>query len=131
MKKKALSILLLVCFLGATGCAAVIVGAGAGAGVFTYLNGELIRTYQSAFDPTYNACESTFKRLKISIAEVNRSGIETTIKAKQIDGVPVTAKLVMIASNITEVSIRTGIIGVWDRKVSELIHAEIKQRLDR
>lgn len=51
------------------------------------------------------------------------------MKARQTDGTPVTIKTVMRAPGPTEVSVRYGIVGVWDKKVSELIHASIAQRL--
>ncbi|MFO7972243.1 MAG: DUF3568 family protein [Desulfobacterales bacterium] len=51
------------------------------------------------------------------------------MKAKQTDGTPVTIKTATRAPGTTEVSIRSGILGVWDKKVSELIHASIAQRL--
>jgi hypothetical protein len=39
-----------------TGCVAVIVGAGVGAGTYTYVSGELKRSYQAKFDQTLQVC---------------------------------------------------------------------------
>lgn len=112
-----------------TGCAAVIVGAGTGAGVYSYMNGQLKRTYQASFDKTNGVCISTLKSLKISVVKETSDGINTTINGKQTDGTPITIKTSMIAPNITDVSVRSGVIGLWNKKVSELIHASIAQRL--
>ena len=129
MYKNFLIPLILSCYLIAIGCAAVVVGAGAGAGVYTDINGELKRSYQATFDKTIQACTDTLKRLKIKTTEKTNDGIKTRINARCTDGTPVTIKVVMIGPRINEVSVRSGIIGVWDKKVSELIHATIAQRL--
>jgi hypothetical protein len=51
------------------------------------------------------------------------------MKARQTDGTPVTMKTVMRAPGPPQGSVRSGIVGVWDKKVSEFIHASIAQRL--
>jgi len=129
MKPKLTIFALLICFIVVTGCAAVIVGVGAGAGVYTYMKGELKRSYPETFDKTLTICMDTLKSLKMTAMERETDGITTKIKAMQANGTPVTVKLQMIASKITEVSVRSGFVGVWDKKVSELIHASIAQRL--
>ncbi len=107
----------------------MVVGAGAGAGVYTYMSGQLKRTYQVPFARTNQACFTTLENLKISITEKSSDEVKATIRAKRTDGTPVTVKTVMIAPGITEVSVRSGIVGMWDKKGSELIHASIAQRL--
>ncbi|MFC1817307.1 DUF3568 family protein [Thermodesulfobacteriota bacterium] len=129
MKSKFMILLLSACYLMATGCVALIAGVGAGAGVYTYMKGELKRSYPEKFDKTLKICEDTLKRLKITVEAKASDGVKTTIKAKRTDDTPVMVKVIMIAPKITEVSVRSGIVGVWDKKVSELIHASIAQRL--
>jgi hypothetical protein len=51
------------------------------------------------------------------------------LTAERSDGVPVTIEIVMLAPLITQVSIRTGVVGIWDKKSSELIHASIAKKL--
>ena len=63
------------------------------------------------------------------ITEEWSNGDQSTIKARCNDGTPITIDIVMITPEITEVSIRSGIVGIWDKKVSELIHGSIAQRL--
>ncbi len=129
MIRKLLISLLLTSFLLTEGCAFFVSGAGVGVGVYTYMNGELKNLYQATFDKTIQASTVILKRLKISIIEKTSDGIETVIKARRADNTPVTIKIVMIAPEITEVSIRTGRVGIWDKKISELIHASIAQNL--
>jgi hypothetical protein len=112
-----------------TGCPVILAGAGAGAGVYTYGQGELKRVYQAAFDKAESASTDTLKSLKINIEEKTSDGIKTTMHGRRTDGTPVTVKLEMITPDITEISVRTGVLGLWDKQVSELIHASIAQRL--
>ena len=129
MVNKLLTSIFLFCILSIAGCAPLVVGAGAGAGVYTYMEGELTRAYQASFDKTNRASIAILKKLKISLIKETCDGINTTISGKRADGTPVTIKTKMLAPKITEVSVRSGYLGVWDKQISELIHASIAQRL--
>ena len=120
---------ILSCYLIITGCAAVVAGAGAGAGVYAFMNGELKKSYPAAFDNIVQASTESIKSLDMTIIEEQPDSRITVIKAEQTDGTPVTLKIEMITPEATSVSIRSGIIGVWEKKVSELIHARIAQQL--
>ncbi|MBW2593068.1 MAG: DUF3568 family protein [Deltaproteobacteria bacterium] len=120
-------ILLLSLFLA--GCVPLIVGAGSGAAVYSYTNGNLKASYPAAFAETTKACTDTLAYLQIQLMDTTSTGIKTTLSAERSDGSPVTIEIVMLAPMITEVSVRTGIVGIWDKKNSELIHASIAQRL--
>jgi len=113
------------------GCGVVVTGAAVGAGVYTFMDGQLQRSYQAPFDKTNQACIAALKHLKIATIEEASDGINATIKAKRTDGTPVTINTAMIEPKITEVSVRSGVVGVWDKKVSELIHASIAQKLQK
>lgn len=129
MKTKLMPATILVFFLMITGCAALVAGTAAGVGVYTYINGELKRSYPESYDKTVNICVETLEGLKIVILEKESDGIKATLKAKRTDDTPVTVKVLNIAPKITEVSVRSGYVGVWDKNVAELIHASIAQRL--
>lgn len=126
-----LVLLLLSCYSVTAGCTAFVAGAGTGTGaaVYTYKCGELKRSYQASFDKTILACNTALKSLNITIKEKTPDGIQTRIKGKCADKTSVTIKIKMIAPNITEISIRSGIIGLWDKKRSGSIHASIAQKL--
>ena len=118
-------ITLISALLLTAGCAAVIVGAGTGAGVYTWVKGELIRSYAENFNHTENTAIQSLEYLKLTIDEKNRTGHETTVKARQSDGSPVTVKIRTLGDGMTEVAVRCGYVGYWDRKTAELIHATI------
>lgn len=119
----------LPCSLIITGCAALVVGTATGVGVYTYMNGVLTRTYQATFDRSGDACTAVLDSLAINVTEKTSSGIKTQITGQRRDGTPISVRVVMIEPRITEVSVRSGLVGVWDKKYSELIHASIAQRL--
>ena len=125
MKRTAGKILLLCAAIVTTGCAAVVIGAGAGAGVYTYVKGELTRPYPKDFDHIESATLESLAYLKIVVDEKVRQGSETIIKARQKDGEPVTVKVQKIRDDMTEVAVRCGHVGYWNRENAELIHATI------
>ena len=125
MVRTAIAITLLAAMLMTAGCAAIVVGAGTGAGVYTWVKGELIRSYANDFTTTENAAIQSLEHLKITIDEHNQTGSETILKARQSDDTPVTVTIRTIRYNMTEVAIRSGYVGYWDRKNAELIHATI------
>ncbi len=125
MARTAAAITLLAALLFTAGCAAIVVGAGAGAGVYTWVKGELIRSYANDFTHTENATIQSLDYLKITIDEKTQTGSETTIKARQSDGSPVKVSIRTVRYDMTEVAVRSGYVGYWDRKNAELIHATI------
>lgn len=129
MNRNLLVLGLLASLVCISGCAVVVAGAGAGAGVYAYSEGRVIRTYQASFDRTNKACTDTMKSLKITLTQEKSDGILTTFDAKRTDGTPVTVTTQMLEPKITQVSVRSGYVGLWDKEVSELIHASIAQRL--
>ena len=69
LMRKVLILLLLSSYFIISGCAAFIAGTGAGAGVYTYVNGELKTSYQATFDETNRACTEVLKSLEMEITE--------------------------------------------------------------
>ena len=120
---------LIFSLLTCAGCAAMVAGAGAGAGVYTYVSGELKRTYNAPFDKAVADSLAALQGLKIAVRHKTSSGITTTIDAEKSDKSPVTVNITILGTNLTEVAVRTGVVGLWDKKVSELIHAYIAKRL--
>jgi len=115
--------------LALAGCVPLIVGAGSGAAVYSYANGNLKASYPAAFAETTRACIDTLAYLQMTLMDKTSTGIKTTLNAERSDGSPVTIEIVMLAPLVTEVSVRTGVVGIWDKKSSKLIHASIAQRL--
>ena len=129
MWKKRLALGLVLTLLLTNGCAVIVAGVGAGTGVYTYVRGELQRTYPVTVAPALKASIAALEDLKIKINQKKSDGIVDTIEAKRSDGTPVVVRVAAVSPTFTEVSVRTGVFGLWDKEVSELIHATIAQRL--
>ena len=114
------------------GCAAVIVGAGvAGAGAYTYVKGDLKRSYPVKFDKALSVCTSLLDDLNQPIVEKTTDGEKTTIKTKKKDGTPQTINIAIENIESTEISVRTGMFGYWKREASQQFHEFIAERLNK
>jgi outer membrane protein OmpA-like peptidoglycan-associated protein len=114
------------------GCAAVIIGAGAaGAGAFAFTEGKLVRTYDYGYHETVQASLDTLESLKIPVRDKFADELKTSIFAKRPDGTPVNVEVLRATADNTEVAIRTGKIGVFDKKTSYQIHEFILDRLNK
>jgi len=115
-------ILALLC----TGCAALVVGGAAAVGTYTYVAGQLSRTYNANLDTTYQATLSGCEALGLPLQDQQKQLSQASIKV--IDGdrdVWITLKVQ--SSTTTEVSIRVGYLG--DELASKRIHDAILARL--
>ena len=137
MQTKILNFILVVSlssFFGLYGCAAAVIGVGAAAGTagaFSYFTGKLTKTYESEYHDTVKASSDTLQKLKIPIVETIADELKTEIKARRFDDTPVAIEVVRIDQAHTQVSVRTGSLGLWDKRVSEQIHGYIDQSLNR
>jgi hypothetical protein len=113
----------------AAGCAALVVGAGAGAGAYTYVNGELARTYPVPYARAMEVCTLLLKDLNMPVKAQHSDGPQTTIESERRDGTPTTLKVTIIGLDLTEISVRTGTIGYWNRDLSMQLQEFIAQRL--
>ena len=128
MSKPNLLTILLCCSL-VSGCAVVAIGTGIGLGAFAYVNGKLIKTYESDYIESIQASRDTLRDLSIPITEEISDEHKYTINAKRTDETPIKIEIVKLDRNRNEISVRTGSIGLWDKRVSEQIHNYINERL--
>ncbi|NNL76326.1 MAG: DUF3568 family protein [Desulfobacterales bacterium] len=126
---KGISILFSIWLLA--GCAALIVGTGAGVGTYTYLKGDLKRTYQVKFDKALGVCLSVLNDLNQPILKKTTDGEKTTIQTERKDGSPQTITVSISNVDWTEVSVRTGVMGYWKKEVSQQFHEFIAERLKK
>jgi hypothetical protein len=78
-------------YLGiSSGCIALVIGAGAGAGTFAYVNGNLSRTYQASYETAYAVIKSILEDMKQPILEEKTDGTQTTIRSQRVDETPMT-----------------------------------------
>jgi len=129
MPRKFLPWILGVCWWCASGCAALVVGAGAGTGAYTYVNGELVRTYPARYPAVMAVCTQLLQDLAMPVKEQGSDGVQTTIVTERKDGTPVTIKVKIIGLEVTEVSVRTGVVGYWNKDLSANFQGYIAERL--
>jgi outer membrane protein OmpA-like peptidoglycan-associated protein len=130
MFKPNLLTILLCCAL-VSGCAVVAIGTGIGLGAFAYVNGKLIKTYDSDYNESIQASRDTLRDLSVPITEEISDELKYTINAKRTDETPIKIEIVKLDRNSSEISIRTGSVGLWDKRVSEQIHNYINERLSQ
>jgi outer membrane protein OmpA-like peptidoglycan-associated protein len=134
MKRNILNLIILLFILSSLtfyGCAVAVLGIGAAGAGAAYFNGKLTKTYESEYHDTVRASSTTMKELRIPITEIIADELRTEIKAKRPDDTPIAIEVVRIDQDHTQVSVRTGSVGVWDKRVSEQIHGYINQNLNR
>ena len=130
MRPKTTCCILLASLIIISGCAAVLVGAGAGAGTYAYVKGELFRTYRAGYQPTLDACISVIADLGMAVQSKTTDGVQTTIAAERKDGTPMTVGVKIIDSDWTQVSVRTGVVGLWKKELSQQFHEYVARRLE-
>ena len=131
MTRKFAALLILSCFWLWVSCAVVIIGAGVGAGTYTYIKGDLKRAYNAKFDKTLNVCLSILTDLDQPILEKATDGEKTTIQSERKNGSPQTITVSISKVDWTEVSVRSGVFGYWNRELSEQFHEFIAERLKK
>ena len=109
----------------------MVVGVGAGIGGAVYVSGKLTEVYDENYHKTIDASKDVLDELKIPINEEITDELETILKAKRPNGTPVTIEVGRVDENLTEVSIRTGTVGVWDKEVSRQIQQYIEKKIGR
>jgi hypothetical protein len=128
MKKIGMLISLLgLAALFCSGCAAVVVGAGAGA--VAYVAGEVQRDYPAPYAKVVTRAEQVIAQLEIVITETSRGGMETWFEGHNQQGTPVRIRVSTLGPEVTKVGVRVGHVGLWDRERAEAIHGYIAQRL--
>lgn len=125
MKKRTRLMLLLSSLIFFYGCAAVLLGVGAGVGIgaYKYVEGNLIREYPVAYTKAWDASNTALANLKIGVTNSLNNGAKGTIEAVQKDGAKVVLNLKDKGQKVTSISVRVGILG--DRKAAENIHNAI------
>jgi hypothetical protein len=112
----------------ASGCV-LLVGAGAGAGAYSYVNGELARTYPAPYTRTMDVLSTLLQDLGMPVQERTSDGTGTRLEAERKDGTPVTIRVTIAGVDRTEVGVRTGRVGFWERDLSEQFQEYVARRL--
>lgn len=115
-------LLVLLC----TGCAAVVVGGAAAVGTYTYVAGQLKKTYNVNLDGAYRASIAACESLGMPVLEREQQLSQATVKTRDADR-EVWITLRAQSSTTTEISIRVGYLG--DEQASRRIHDAIGAKL--
>lgn len=118
-----------VLLLTTAGCAAALIGGGValGAGAVAYVKGDLNTVEEVGMDQLWLACQSAVAEMGYSIVSRKKSGLRASLRAKASDDKDITIKLKERTPNVTEMSIRVGILG--DEAQSRLILKRIRERV--
>lgn len=122
-------IMLSVIILLSSGCATMQSGGARSSGAVTELNGRLTRTYAAGFPETRRASMMALGQLGIPTVRELSDDLSVSVKAVLPDGIPVTVEAVNIGADLTEVSVRAGTAGAWNRKVAESLQTSIAEML--
>jgi hypothetical protein len=132
VRKKLTPVVLLCCLLiGVNACSRYVVAgaaaAGAAAGTYFYVKGDLKRNYQAPVERVWEATVQSVAELKLATESKKHDAFGGEIKGKMADGTSYTIQLKRLGEKSTEVGVRIGAFG--DRTKAEAIHDKILSKL--
>lgn len=122
---KSLALMLSLSLL--SGCAAVVVGAGAAAS-WVWVRGNLEATLPKPLPELAEATRKAFEDLDLVAVDTAVDGLAGELKARQADGTAVRVKLKALDFASTEVRVRVGTLG--DQAASEQLMRYIERGLN-
>ena len=112
-----------------TGCALILVGTAAGAGV-SYVGNELRATKEVAVDRAWQAAEYALKELQFPVISSQKDATGGILKARNAKDQPVKVRIIRVSDHLTEVRISVGTFStaenrataqlIWDKMVAHL-----------
>jgi hypothetical protein len=103
------------------------VGAGAGAGGYFYIQGELSRSYPAGLDAAWAATQQALADLSLEVTSEQRDGLGGRIEARRADETKVVLRLDAAEKGATRVRVRVGAFG--DKKAAQAILEKISAGL--
>ena len=127
MDKKQVALIVVICCLVSvvSGCAVVLVGAGAG--TVAYLKGNIEAILEEDLGQVYAASLRALDKLEISATRKEKDALSAVIVGRTAADKKITIKLKATENNLTNLSIRVGVFG--NRPQSQRIYDEIKKHL--
>ncbi len=114
-----------------SGCAGVfLLGAGVGAGAFSYIAGDLTRVYEADYQQSIMAGSKVMNH-NLNRKEETADELKTIIEGHLDDDTPVTIKVVYVEAGWTQIGVRTGYIGIDNLEKSKQMHADIAEELKK
>ena len=122
-----IALLLFSTMISSSGCAVVLVGAGAaaGAGTVAYVGGELKSSENVSLDRAWNASQAAMGSMGFAMTSKEKDDLSGKLIARGAEDEKVTVKLKKQTDEVTQIGIRIGIFG--DKPLSRQILEEIKK----
>ncbi len=127
LKKRSYVCLLLMLYLFNSRCAALVVGAGAGAAGVIWYKGKLEETVSASVPRMHLAIKSGLRDLNIKITEDKFDNLTAEVKGSLADDRKVSIDAESINSSTIKLTIRGGVFG--DKDLSQSISDAIKKYL--
>ena len=127
LKKRSYVCLLLMLYLFNSGCAALLVGAGAGTAGAIWYKGKLQETVSASVPRVHQAIKSGLRDLNIKITEDKFDNLTAEVRGVLADDRKVSIDAESVNSSSTKLSIRVGVFG--DKDLSQSISDAIKKYL--
>jgi uncharacterized protein (UPF0333 family) len=127
LRKRLYVYVLVVLYILNSGCAAVVVGAGAGAAGAIWYKGKLEETVAASVPNVHQAVRAGLKDLNITITEDRHDGLTAEVRAVLADGKKVWIDAESVGASTTKLTIRVGVFG--DKDFSLRIRDAIKRHL--
>ncbi len=112
-----------------TACGSLQPGGSRDAVDTTGLNGRVVRVYENPYGQTLRAGKLALGQMGVPAVEELSDEVGTSIKAVLPGHVPVNVDIVDMGPGLTEVSVRAGQAGQWDRAQAERLQASIADML--
>jgi len=115
--------------VSASGCALLVFGAGAAAGVGTvaYMKGELKATKEATLAKAIKATELAMKDMQLPITERQETASHAKFVVRASGDKRIEINLQKLSGTVTEIRIRVGVFG--DEALSRLALEKIEKRL--
>jgi len=111
-----------------TGCAAVVVGAAAGAGAVVYNNGTLKSQEYASYDQGWSAAMAAMNQLGYAVVGQDKKEVLGEITARATGDKKITVKVRKVSGTVTGFEIR---VGTWgDKTQSIAILSSIQKHLN-
>lgn len=121
---------LLSLYLFTTGCAALVIGAGAGTAGYVWYQGKLEETFKAQVPAVHRAIRAGLKDLKINISEDKGDALVAEVRGLLADGRKVSVDAESVSASATKVTIRVGTVGeLRDKELSIRIRDAIRKNL--
>jgi|UniRef100_A0A7C5AL48 hypothetical protein len=112
-----------------SGCALALLGVGAAAGIgaYTWVEGTMEKDYPRVMQPTFQACVAACRDMQLTIKKEAYHPLNSVILATTPDGTNVDIQLVARPNDITTVKVRFGFMGNKDN--SAYFHRNVMRHL--